>query len=181
MLPVLQEFGFRVLHGEEACTKCEGACCKRFPGETLPEQWKVDGELDWDKIKQALISKRWVVDWMERDHEWYPEGAYGNAPFIRPAHENSAAVLDTDTPLDLETACTFLGVSGCSLASDDRPAGCRALEAYLVESEDGLDRQCGYRGITAFKSFVAKSWFPYREQLLSTAAIAQEHIESQTC
>ncbi len=185
-LPILQDedlkrLEFKVLLGEKACNTCKGKCCKGFPGDTVPKQWKVDGKINWKKIKQALISKMWVVDCIYIDYQ-NADSIHGNAPFIRPAHESSKYVLDTDIPFDLRTACTFLGDSGCTLPVSDRPAGCTLLIPYLVESEDGLDTLCGYPpeiGAPTFKYFAAKSWFPYRSELLAIADEAQAHIDKE--
>jgi len=186
-LPVLQgealeRLGLEVHLGEQACNKCKGECCKGFPGDTVPKQWKVDGKIDWKKIKQALISKRWVVDCIYIDYQSEDE-AYGNLPFIRPAHEGSKYVLDTDIPLDHKSACTFLGDSGCTLPTSDRPAGCLLLIPYLVEHPGGrLDTLCGYPpeiGSVTFKIFAAKAWLPYRRELMAMADEARAHIDRE--
>jgi hypothetical protein len=190
-LPVIQT-------GPEACAKCKGACCKHIPGETVPRQWMLSQEpgsqgylaIDWDKVEEAFLSGKWVIDWWEGDprNDSYEDGSITTAPYIRPRHSGSRVGL-IDTLIFPTGSCAFLTESGCSLpevsdpndpTSLERPAGCTNLVAKIEEKDDGkIERHCDYPDGKHFKREAAILWIPFRERLLEAVDAAGEKIHKR--
>lgn len=91
-----------------ACSSCGGACCKQYPGISLPEDFP-----DVQSIADALSSGRWCIDYE------------GDDPFLRCATKGSEGTAVEELYDGHE--CTFHGARGCELKPDDRPAGCRYM------------------------------------------------------
>lgn len=108
-----------------------------MPGIALPEDF---GLPDTSKLVDALRSRKWALDRWEGDAPlWY----------VRPAATNA---LDKLTDLSWGGQCVFLTDTGCELAHDDRPAGCRLLEP-------SPDEKCTAHG--ASKLDAGEAWEKY--------------------
>jgi Fe-S-cluster containining protein len=107
---------------EKVCAACGGECCKRFPGSAFPEDFGLPE--DTSRIREALKSGRWCIDWWEGDSTGKREGAWRTL-FVRPAIKGKEGRI-YDPSWGGE--CTFLTNSGCSIDSDHRPLGCKKLE-----------------------------------------------------
>ena len=125
----------------ELCKKCGGKCCQELPGCCLPE----DFDNDENKVKAALKSGNYAIDWWEGDEPLY---------FVRPA-----------TKLGKEKECLFdpswggeciffTQDIGCALPYEQRPSGCRLLEP--VESGKCISHGAG-------KWEAALAWKGYHE------------------
>lgn len=111
------------------CEPCGGKCCKSYPGINAPEDFGAPNRDEMrTRIRAALLSGRWAIDWWEGDPRGYDHGDdddyLSSSEFIRPAqkgHENEIEHAGWGG------ACTFLTATGCELAHDDRPRNCRGL------------------------------------------------------
>lgn len=186
-LPVIQT-------GPEACAKCKGACCKGLPGETLPRQWMFSqwpgtpgyNVIDWERVEEAFLSGKWVIDWWEGDPraEREEDERVSSAPYIRPRHSESRDGLRDDIIFG-QGNCVFLTESGCTLpellidnpSSPERPAGCTYLTAKLEEKEDGeIELHCDYPDGKQFKRSAAILWLPFSERLYEVVEAAEEKM-----
>lgn len=125
------------------CAVCGGKCCKRMPGICFPE----DFDNDQSKIKAAIDSGRYCVDWFENfDDQGY---------YVRPATVgNEGKKRDPSWG----GQCTFLTSHGCKLDHDNRPIECRMLEPV---AEDGCKVHLDRDNMTA-KEYASKQWADYQ-------------------
>jgi Fe-S-cluster containining protein len=144
------------------CSDCGGKCCKSYPGIAVPEDFGApDRDLMQTKLRAALSSGRWAIDWWEGDPRPDCDALY-QAEFVRPAnkgHEGDLFHPSWGGP------CTFLRKDGCELAHDDRPRNCRGVvprhpESCTEKHEDGT--------LVSKEDFVI-AWIPYIGLLLSVA------------
>lgn len=184
-LPVL-------LTGKAACQTCKGACCKRYPGSTLPSQWGDGDEPDWDRVEQALLSGEWVIDWWDS----YPDP--NNRYYIRPATTGSR-VFDGNMWAGTKP-CTFLTDEGCRLSESERPAECLSLSPQIHVFDDigELHREVypedAARGETVSKitqecfhtdpkadgrSIISKTWLPHSEMLEFVGHMVEHELEQR--
>lgn len=189
-LPVIQTV--TVHEGAEACAMCKGACCKHVPGETAPRQWMRSGEIDWERVERAFLSGKWVIDWWEGDPRYddygYDESRVSCAPYIRPRHSTSKEGL-YDNLFFAQGDCLFLTESGCTLPETlgptsseseyERPAGCAALVAKLVEKNGEFETECDYPDGKQFKREAATLWIPYSERLFEVAQDAASKMRDR--
>ena len=163
------------------CSKCGGVCCKGTPGCCYPSDFKLTGwvtgaheYIDARKLKEALLSGRYCIDWYEGDvrgmpyDNWEHPEHKGRCLYVRPATLGREGML-----LDggWSHMCTFWSLAqGCELGSDERPYECRMLEPK--------DRDKGESCIAhAFgRSKAALAWLPYEEVLNRV----MEEIREQT-
>jgi Fe-S-cluster containining protein len=130
------------------CKKCGGECCKNMPGIAYPS--------DFDKpisksIRKALESGFWSIDWWEGDPR-PDKDIMSRCYYLRPARkEGQGKVFDPSWGGE----CIFLNKDGCKLSFNNRPKGCRFLEA-------GKDK-CNSHGHT--KSYGAIAWLKYQRLL----------------
>ena len=134
----------------DLCRKCGGKCCAFYPGLCLPPDF---GEpLDRNKLRDALASGNYAIDWWEGDLE----DMIGDLYFVRPATAHARGRLLDPT---FGGPCIFwIQSTGCSLPADDRPAGCR-----LLEPREG--DKCLIHG--AEKEDAVRAWWPHNETLKS--------------
>lgn len=171
-LPVL-------LTGKAACQTCKGDCCKRYPGATLPSQWG-DGEPDWDRVEQALLSGEWVIDWWDS----YPDP--NNRYYIRPATTESH-VFDGNMWGNTKP-CTFLTDEGCRLSESERPAECLSLSPQIsvyrgLESivEKDITQECFHTDPEADgRSAISEAWLEHSEMLEFVGRMVQEELDQRT-
>lgn len=132
----------------------------------MPEDWMVDGEIDWAALESAFLSGKWCVDMRDED------------PFIRPRHTGSApGAYDIDW--DATGECVFLTNSGCTLTENERPSGCKALIAELREVGDELWTDCDYADGRSYQQKSATAWAALRDQLYEVANKANRLLEER--
>jgi len=91
-----------------------------MPGVCLPSDFKKPLRRS---LSEALRSGKYSIDWWEGDPRKHG-GGLSKIYFVRPATKNSRELFD----LTWGGECVLLTPSGCSLAPDERPSGCRLLE-----------------------------------------------------
>lgn len=135
---------------EELCVQCQGECCKSYPGgATLPEDFE-----DEAAMAKALESGRYTIDCWEGDPRPIKDKKeLHQADYIRPAIKGKEG-RRIDRPWGGE--CTFLTKTGCELAPDKRPSGCRMLEARP-------DGNCIVHGADKRRASIA--WLKHRDFL----------------
>ena len=107
------------------CRKCGGKCCKRYPGSC----WPVDFDSDYQKIRAAIESGMYCIDWWEGSISIPGAENLDRVYFLRPAVKGMEGVIYD--PL-WHGECIFLEET-CILTPEARPRGCRKLEP----KEDG--------------------------------------------
>lgn len=120
------------------CAKCGGACCKKMPGATSPEDWGAPNRTVFKhRLQSGLSSGRWIIATLHED----PTILYV-------------------MPLLTGKGCIFLGPEGCAMSYYDRPEGCR----LLIPSENFPD--CQYpKSIVGVRHF-AEKWRQYQRELV---------------
>ena len=165
-LPVL-------LTGKSACQACKGACCKRYPGATLPSRWG-DDEPDWDIVEQALLSGQWVIDWWDS----YPDPY--NRYYIRPARVKHR-VFDGNAMVS-SSPCNFLTDEGCSLSDSERPAECLSLTPQITVTGDEDDPilECFHSNPKADgRSAISEAWLDHSEMLEFVGQMVREELDQR--
>jgi Fe-S-cluster containining protein len=151
-----------VLNNEnKVCGPCGGKCCKRMPGSALPSDF---GHDVGTALLDALLSKRWAIDWWEGD----PRGGKNEldvAYFLRPATKGREGCLH-DASWGGE--CTFLTQTGCSLTFERRPSECRGLVPNEVAPGN-----CTSDPATT-KQQVAIAWIPYDALIREVADMIED-------
>ena len=142
-----------VLNNEnKVCGSCGGKCCKRMPGSALPSDFGAGDNGDvGSALLDALLSKRWAIDWWEGDPRDSKDELHV-AYFLRPATKGREGRLH-DASWGGE--CTFLTQTGCSLTFERRPSECRGLVPNEVAPGN-----CTSDPATT-KQQVAIAWIPY--------------------
>ena len=161
-LPVL-------LTGKAACEACKGACCKTYPGSTLPSQWGGGDEPDWDLVEQALLSGEWSIDWWDS----YPDP--DNHYYIRPARTKHR-VFDGNT---MDSPCNFLTDEGCKLSESERPAECLSLSPQIsvYDSIGEILRECYHTDPEADgRSVISQAWLEHSEMLEFVGRVVQDEL-----
>ena len=151
----------------ELCSACGGKCCKNCPGSAFPidfglEQGKPP---DFSKLSAALNSGRWCIDWWEGDPRPTCEqtNKLPQAYYVRPAAKGHEGKIRHGTWGNIP--CTFLSITGCTLASADRPLQCKMLEPRPAwHSVEAPGTHCELHGDTD-KQAGAIVWIPYWEFL----------------
>lgn len=105
------------------CTACGGACCKRAPGITSPEDWGAPHRLVMRmRLVEAFRSKNYAIDWWEKDLR------LPKTLFVRPATTYGRTLGNPLRHPSSSGTCVLLTEKGCSLEHDARPFECRELE-----------------------------------------------------
>ena len=140
----------------DLCGPCGGQCCKTAPGAALPEDFGVGTDEFESRIRSALATGRWAIDWWEGDPRDDGDGELDEAYYLRPA-----TVGDEGRKFHggWGGRCTFLGASGCEIF-DNRPSGCRGLEPVSTD-------KCVVR--RASKQDAAIAWIPFSSKLVEIA------------
>ena len=118
-----------------------------MPGAAYPS----DFGHDFQKVKEAIDSGRWCVDWWEGD---VADGDRDRTFYVRPATKGNEGL--THDP-SWGGECVFLGEKGCVLSSEERPTECR----HLVPNPKF---RCVLEGIVGKKG-AAIAWLPFEKQL----------------
>ena len=140
----------------EICKKCGGACCKRYPGATIPSQWGKNDKEILENLIEAFKSKKWAIDWYENDPR-RGKDEMGEFYFVRPADKLYGDIF-LFCPL-WEGECIFLTPEGCSLPEEKRPLECIAL----------IPRE-NWRCVPYFtKKEASILWIPYKDIILEAA------------
>lgn len=151
----IHNFRHRGIEKPEICRRCGGKCCKYYPGAATPEDFGApDRGVLLEKLRFALASGRWTVDW--------DGGGDEKVYFVRPAikgMENSAF----DHAYTGE--CTFLRPEGCELPLHQRPESCR----MLIPVEEG---RCDNQGYT--RRSVAERWRGYQNEVIIAATDVED-------
>jgi Fe-S-cluster containining protein len=116
----------------DLCRDC-GRCCKSDPGITHPRDWGHTRAERVEKIRQALTTGQWAIDWWEGDISKGPR--LERIMWVRPAIIGHEGQLQHGS---WGGTCTFLGPQGCSHTFEDRPFQCRDL----VPMGQGNQRTC---------------------------------------
>ena len=127
----------------EICSKCGGACCKRYAGAYIPEDFKGVNLHNIEEFEKILLEGNVSIDWYEDYGENGEEGY-----FIRPRHVGGD-IVDSSWG----STCHYLTDKGCSLTFEERPYFCKKL----VPNENML---CGEE---KSKEKYADAWKDYYE------------------
>ena len=174
-----------VFQVSELCAPCGGACCKRCPGGTSPEDWGApDRAAMTERLRAAFATGRWAVDrWYGED--WRSEEALrDDVLFVRAAEKGSESASYVYDELEGDDydgdiisrmvarmsppshPCTFHGPTGCELTFEARPIECRALEPKPVPAgKRGHPCEAHAGG----KRERAIEWAPYQDLLRRVA------------
>ena len=166
----------------ELCQQCGGACCKRYPGATFPQDIVNNYGEDIETALVAALRSGFTIDWWEGDlGEGYPKGwhidyetdiehdaepGYHQAYYIRPRCDTDHDGLYNGT---WGGQCVFLTDEGCKLAAELRPTGCRLLEPQEDNSE------CVAHGGGKLES--CKAWWGYCDVIKRAADIVEGRID----
>jgi Fe-S-cluster containining protein len=173
------------------CGRCEGACCKRAPGEAHPIDFGApDRARMRESLFEALSSGYWAIDWWEGDPHRKPRKGFvafdhlaatlgfriapsgpSSVEFVRAAQKGHVGRLHHGT---WGGSCALLGENGCALEFKARPLVCRALiPGRRLFDQDGCD---GEMAGGWDKRAIAIAWMPYQDVLREVA----ERIERQS-
>ena len=144
----------------EICRECGGSCCKKVPGGAAPEDMihLYGGGLQ-KALTAALNSGHWVIDYWygdPRDGKYEVKKGY----YIRPRTKEDKQKLFGEGG---GYGCLFLTPTGCSLAPEDRPAGCRLLEPKPEHCV------CHLGDDDNDKKIISIEWIPHHDLILSIA------------
>lgn len=117
------------------CATC-GKCCRRMPGQFLPDDLGQTVEERQDKALQLLKSGDYSIDWYEGDPRLFSQklgdDLRDRVYYLRPSTKRAHGII-FDPSWGGE--CVLLGSNGCTLKREDRPTICKAL----VPSEKGCN------------------------------------------
>jgi Fe-S-cluster containining protein len=153
----------------EVCRACGGSCCKNYAGACVPADFgeeKLPAPDFHQRVREAVIGGQYVIDYWEGDPrnegelpEYGEDFSLERGYFIRPAHKSAYLGLSRYIDASWGGECVFLASSGCTLAHEDRPLGCRALEPI----ENPRERGAGCRVHGGDKRSAALAWLPYAQ------------------
>lgn len=120
----------------KTCSTCGGECCKRAPGQYVPEDFGlVPGErvrrASVQMIREKLLDGSVVAHRVRRSNFFVTSSLFGKRPsliFLRPATLGEERGLNHGL-LNGKPCTNWSILSGCSLKFTERPFVCRALEA----------------------------------------------------
>lgn len=142
------------------CAKCGGQCCKQLPGACHPSDFGVPGADGEQRLRAALASGKYAIDWWEGDVRGY---LYGHPEyrdrcfFVRPACKRHEGELFENAWTGM---CTFYDVTkGCALKLEERPTECRMLEP----GDHDQGQVC--RGHSGGKEQSVREWLTFTEIL----------------
>jgi hypothetical protein len=139
----------------ETCALCGGDCCRLVPGNAAPEDFGETPEEIYQKLRAALRSGSWKVDWyLPSAKKNWDENPHTAGYFVRPAIKE-----ESREPLHQcygGGICVFLGKQGCQLKPKERPLGCRLLRPE--------DQGCFTREEASLESII-HYWHPYQDML----------------
>lgn len=130
----------------DVCGPCGGACCKRGPGTALPEDFGRTPRERLEGLREAILTRRYIIVALTPalHRVVHHEGAFAGFVketyprrllYVRPRAVDEEGLFSTKH----EGTCSLLTPSGCGLAWEARPSGCRALVPN--EEKPGA---CGY-------------------------------------
>ncbi len=137
---------------KQLCAECEGRCCKQMPGIYHPDDLR---SLHVRSIATQLKSGKWALDWWEGEPREY---------YLRPATKTGRRIYDPSWGGE----CIFLTACECELEHDDRPRGCRDLEASAGDHCPGPDKRDG-----------ADWWAKHQRMLRAAGKMARQSIETK--
>lgn len=110
---------------QSQCSKCGGQCCKRIPGNCVPEDIRrlFPAETLRESVIKALKTGKFSIDWWEADKPLY---------YIRPSTVTGAGKVYDGS---WGGQCVFLTASGCELGPA-RPFNCKMLKPRRTEAGD---------------------------------------------
>ena len=166
------------------CQECGGKCCKRHPGAAFPDDITRNYGKDMLAALVSAFQDGYTIDcWEGELGDGYPknseygidddydeyyeaEDGYHTGYYIRPRCSK-----DDDSRLYNYTyggRCLFLTATGCKLAPELRPTGCRMLEP----KEGG--ETCKVHGGGKLDS--AKAWWDYYEVIVQAAKLVERGL-----
>ena len=105
------------------CIACQ-ECCKSAPGAAMPSDFGApDRRVMRARLRDALRSGGWAVDWWEGDAKERPRSQRARSYFVRP---RTAYDLPGLLNPSWGGQCTFLRSWGCAIYPS-RPSECRGL------------------------------------------------------
>ncbi|ABR31368.1 hypothetical protein SU69_07735 [Thermosipho melanesiensis] len=136
----------------ELCKKCQGKCCKNYPGIALPKDFGNTKEEIFKNLIKAFKSGKWSIDW-DKNEEY----------FVRPSIKGRKFYIFDHA---ISGECVFLTEKGCKLSLEKRPSGCLLLEPR--ESEKCIQHLTKRNTINEWKKF---------KEILLNAAIEVDKFE----
>jgi hypothetical protein len=129
------------------CAECGGKCCKTYSGIFHPTQIN---SFSVESLNKLFAAGKHAIDWYngETEEDEDEPGVY----FIRPAHKGVSTLKDPSWGGE----CIFLTPTGCELAFEARPLGCKALKP----SKDGCCNKTFYG-----KEAAAIDWLPFQDAI----------------
>ena len=145
----------------EVCKTCGGRCCKQCPGASSPSDFGLPGPEGEQRVKAALATGRYCIDWWEGDAREgvyeafdHPEHRYRSF-YIRPCVKGKEQQL-TDTSWG--GMCTFWVLDkGCELSSANRPHECQMLEPGEADNGTQCKSHLGRMG----RRSICVAWMAY--------------------
>lgn len=149
-LPVLNSY-----ERPDLCAPCGGSCCKQMPGSATPEDFGApDRAVMVTRIRSALASGLWSIDWWEGDLDGHDSPNY-----LRPATVSGRGrIFDPSWG----GACVFHREDGCAIFPS-RPSGCRGLEPNK-DSHGCTPRHSG-------KQDCIRAWAEYQDELARASEV----------
>lgn len=148
----------------ETCSKCDGDCCKHYPGIYHPKDLSPELEKN---VLTGLLKKEMSVDWWDG----VLKGKVDRI-FVRPSIDYSKGPFPKDFEPDLIQDPTFGGHcsffregEGCKLSPEKRPKQCRLLKPKTSDSG-----KCVSTGPK--KKALALAWSPFESIVTESVDLA---------
>ncbi len=100
------------------CKMCNGACCKRYAGSYIPDDFKEPITAEF--IASLLKKGNFAIDWWEGDSIG---GGLSQTYYLRPRHVDEPAIKGSWGGVCMN----YTDGVGCSLSEEERPYQCRKL------------------------------------------------------
>ena len=142
------------------CQQCNGACCKRYAGSYIPDDFK---EISAPYIAELLKSGKYAVDWWEGDATG---GSLSQTYYLRPRHVDEPAIKGSWGG----TCVNFTDGVGCSLIETERPYQCRKLIPNFKYGKADCDTLPEDK---ADKKECAIAWYDYQSAIKEAMKIYQ--------
>ena len=167
------------------CQKCGGACCKRYPGAAFPDDITRNYGKDMLAALVSAFRDGYTIDCREGelgdgyprtsgyreddDYEEYYEAddGYHQGLYVRPrcSEDNNSCLYNYHT---YNGQCLFLTDTGCKLAPELRPTGCRMLEPKIGKGK------CEVHGGDKLNS--ARAWWDHYEVITQAAKLVEREL-----
>lgn len=175
---------------KKTCSECGGECCKRAPGQYVPEDFGIKtGEpasrASLAKIRAGLVSGAFIAHSVSSKNVFVFPGLFGRRPrimILRPRRQGEAAeeMFALSGGWDQSPCNNWSRARGCGLVFDSRPWACRALRAGTKDGVPNckipgeLYEFCIAEGVPLSSVHeVLVRWRPYQRQLKRLVAQAR--------